>query len=285
MLYTPIKNLSHHWLSKLAFTLAIASGVNTALLAMPHNNLASLDQAIATETSELSTEAKQLIGTWRLTVPNDESEPLTVIFTPEGNMFLIHPTKKIGVKAEYQVNSLDGQTYLDVIHGSFGSRATFSFNSKGQLILQQLFMPAAMQYTNYSGNLPNIVGIVLMPNMLRLARISNETKLDASIDFPSSIPPATLALQSGAKIHIGVINRGHQAFFLEKEYFTNKLEDLGVGIETESKNYTYQIVVLDSKKAVQSTVLAKKDNLKSYTGLVYFTKSPTTKDDIALSPL
>lgn len=283
MQYPLFKNSSHRWLTKLTITLAIASGVNTALFAMPRDSLAPLSQAIATETSELSTEAKQLIGTWQLTTPNNDSEPLTVVFTPDGNIFLIHPTRKIGVKAEYQINSWDGQTYLDVFQGSFGSRTTFSFNSKGQLILQQLFMPAAMQYTNYSGNLPNIVGTVLMPNMFRLTRISTDSKLDANIEFPSSVSPAALARQSEAKTYIGAINRGHQAFFLEKEYFTNKLKDLGLGIGSESENYKYQIVVLDSKKAVQSMALSKEDNLKSYVGLVYITKLPEIEDDTSRS--
>ena len=283
MQYPLFKNSSHRWLTKLTITLAIASGVNTALFAMSHNNLASLGQAIAADTIELPAEAQKLVGTWQLTTPNNESEPYTMVFTSDGKLYLIHPTRKIGVAAEYQINSLNGETYLDVFHGGFGSRTTFSINAKGQLIIQQLFMPAAMQYSNYTGNLPAIVGNVLMPNMLRLVRISNDTKLDASIEFPSFVSSATLALQSGAKTYIGVINRGHQAFFLEKEYFTNKLEELGLGIETESKNYTYQIVVLDSKKAVQSTVLAKEDNLKSYTGLVYITKSPEMKEDIARS--
>lgn len=283
MQYPLFKNSSHRWLTKLTITLAIASGVNTALFAMPRDSFAPLSQAIATETSELSNEAKQLIGTWQLTTPNNDSEPLTVVFTPDGNIFLIHPTRKIGVKAEYQINSLNGETYLDVFQGSFGSRTTFSFNSKGQLILQQLFMPAAMQYSNYSGNLPNIVGTVLMPNMFRLTRVSNDTKLDATIEFPSPISSAALAKQTEAKTYIGAINRGHQAFFLEKEYFTNKLKDLGLGIGAESENYKYQIVVLDSKKAVQSIALSKEDNLKSYVGLVYITKLPEIEEDTSRS--
>lgn len=283
MQYPLFKNSSHRWLTKLTITLAIASGVNTALFAMPRDSLAPLSQAIAAETIELPAEAQKLVGTWQLTTPNNESGPYTMVFTPDGKLYLIHPTRKIGVAAEYQINSLNGETYLDVFQGSFGSRTTFSFNSKGQLILQQLFMPAAMQYANYSGNVPNIVGVVLMPNMFRLTRISNDSKLDANIEFPSSVSPAALARQSEAKTYIGAINRGHQAFFLEKEYFTNKLNDLGLGIGAESENYKYQIVVLDSKKAVQSIALAKEDNLKSYTGLVYITKSSEMNEDISLS--
>ena len=282
MQYLLFKISSHRWLNQLMITLAIAIGVNTALLAMPRDSLAPLSQALAAEPVELPAEAQKLFGTWRLTEPNNESEPLTMVFTPDGKLYLIHPTRKIGVASEYQINSLDGQTYLDVFQGSFGSRTTFSFNSKGQLIIQQLIVPAAMQYASSLGNLPNIVGTVLMPNMFRLTRISTDSKLDANIEFPSSVSPASLAMQREGETYIGAINRGHQAFFLEKEYFTNKLKDLGLGIGSESENYKYQIVVLDNKKAVQTTALAKVDNLKSYTGLVYITKSSEMNEDISL---
>lgn len=283
MQYPLFKSSSHHWLTKLTITLAIASGVNTALFAMPRDSLAPLSQAIATETVELPAEAQKLVGTWQLTTPNNESEPFTMVFTPDGKLYLIHPTRNIGVTAEYQINSLNGETYLDVFQGSFGSRTTFSFNSKGQLILQQLFMPAAMQYASYTGNLPNIVGSVLMPNMFRLTRISNDTKLDANIDFPSSVSPASLARQIEAKTYVGSINRSHQAFFVENGYFTNKLDDLKIGIKSETENYKYQIVVLDNKKAVQHIGLAKTDNLKSYTGLVYTAPDPNSKDVIPIA--
>jgi hypothetical protein len=275
MQHSPLKITSSHWLTKL--TIAIA--INTSLLAMSHNGVAYLDsQAIAAETIELPTEAQQLIGKWQLTTLNSESEPLTFLFTSEGKLYLINPAKKTAVKAEYQVNSVNGQTYLDIFQGGFGSRTNFSINSKGQLILQQLFMPAATQYAYYSSNVPNIVGGILMPNILLLTRISNDTKLDSSIEFPIAVSPVNLAKQSEAKTYVAVMNRGHQAFFLEKEYFTNKLEDLGLGIKSETENYKYQIVVLDSKQGVQHIALAQKDNLKSYTGLVYTALDANSKD-------
>jgi hypothetical protein len=279
MQYSLLKIKSHHWLTRLTFSLAIAIGVNASLFAIPRNDLAYLgSQAIAAEPSELSAEAQQLIGKWQLTILNNESEPLTLLFTTEGKLYLIDSAKKTAVKAEYQINTLNGQTYLDVFQGSFGSRTTFSINSKGQLILQQLFMPAAVQYAYYASNVPNVVGGILMPNILLLKRISNDTKLDANIEFPDAIPPVTRAIQSEAKTYVGAMNRAHQAFFLEKEYFTNKLEDLGLGIKAETENYKYQIVVLDRKKGVQHIGLAQKDSLKSYTGLVYTALSPNSNE-------
>ncbi len=269
MQYSLLKIRSHRWLTKFAIALAIAVGVNTALLASSRHGVAPLGFAIAAEPTELSVEAKQLIGKWQLTTLNSESEPLTFLFTPEGKLYLINPAQKTAVKAEYQINSVNGQTYLDVFQASFGSRATFSINSKGELILQQLFIPAVMQNTGISGSAPTIVGGILMPNILLLTRISTDTTLDASIEFPVTASLASRAWQSEAKTYVGAMNRSQQAFFVEKEYFTNKLDDLGFSIKSVTENYKYQIMVLDSKKGVQNIALAQKDNLKSYTGLVY----------------
>ncbi|GBO52972.1 type IV pilin PilA [Pseudanabaena sp. lw0831] len=287
MQHTPPKNTSHRWLSQLTIALAIAIGVNTALLASSRNGVAHLDSnAIAAEPIELPAEAKQLIGKWQLTTLNSESEPLTFLFTPEGKLYVINSTQKIAVKAEYQINSVNGQIFLDVFQGSFGSRTTFSINSRGELILQQLFMPGATQRAYASlGNVPAIVGNILMPNILLLTRISNDTKLDANIEFPEAVPLVSLAWQSEAKAYIGGMNRSHQAFFLEKEYFTNKLDELGLGIRSVTENYKYQIIVLDNKKGVQNIALAQKDNLKSYTGLVYTALAADSKELTTISLL
>ncbi len=273
MQYSLHKTRSPRWFTKLTFALALALGLNASALIMLHHNFSYLDQqVIAAEPTELPNEARQLIGKWQLTTLGSDTDSLTVLFTPEGNLYLINPTKKTAVKAEYQVNSENGQVYLDVFQGSFGSRATFSINSRGQLILQQLFMPAIMQQIYYTSSTTSIVGNLLMPNILLLKRISNDTKLDADLTFPESVSLAYLAWQSEAKTYLGAMNRSHQAFFIEKGYFTNRLGELGLDIKDESENYKYQVVVLDSKKAVQHIALAKKDSLKSYIGLVYTTK-------------
>jgi hypothetical protein len=264
------KVTSHRWLSKLTIALAIAIGVNTAPLALSRHGVATLDNlAIAAEPIELSAEAKQLIGKWQLTTSNSEAETLTVLFTPEGKLYVINSLQKTAAKAEYQITSVNGQTYLDIFQGSFGSRTTFSINSKGELILQQLFIPAVTQSSYASGSTPTIVGNILMPNILLLTRISNDATLDATIEFPVAISLAARAWQSEAKTYVGTMNRGQQAFFVEKDYFTNKLDDLDLGLKSQTENYKYQIMVLDSKKGVQNIALAQKDNLKSYTGLAY----------------
>lgn len=291
MQYSLFKVTSHPWLTKLAIALAIAVGVNTSLFATPRNVLATLpayldSQAIAAEPIELSAEAKQLIGKWQLKLkPESEVSSINVVFTPEGNLYLIDPIQKSGYKAEYQINSQNGQTYLDIFENGLGSRTTFSFNAKGQLILQQLIFPAVMQYA-YSGSFEdNFVGTILLPNLFLLTRISTDSKLDANIDFPLTTPYAIRKGQSEAKSYIGSMNRGQQAFFLETEKFASNPVDLGFSISPETENYKYQVLLLKSKKGVQNIALAKKDGFKSYTGLVYSKFMSEAKERVAIALL
>jgi hypothetical protein len=203
MQYSLHKTRSPRWFTKLTFALTLALGLNASALIMLHHNFSYLDQqAIAAEPTELPNEARQLIGKWQLTTLGSDTDSLTVLFTPEGNVYLINPSKKTAVKAEYQVNSENGQVYLDVFQGGFGSRATFSINSRGQLILQQLFMPAIMLHSSTT----SIVGNILMSNLLLLKRISNDTKLDASLTFPESIPVSYLAWQGQAQVYVGELD-------------------------------------------------------------------------------
>jgi len=254
-------------------------------LAMSRNVLATLpyldSQAIAAEPIELSAEAKQLIGKWQLKLKPEETElpSINVVFTPEGNLYLINPTRKSGIKVEYQINSQNGQTYLDIFENGLGSRTTFSFNAKGQLILQQLIFPGIMQYAFSVNSGGNIVGSILLPNLFLLTRISTDSKLDVNIDFPIIPSQVNRARQSEGKTYVSSMNRSQQAFFIENGKFASNLVELALGISPETELYKYQVLLLDSKKGVQNIGLAKKDGLKSYTGLSYTKFIPETKEE------
>ncbi|WP_269546377.1 type IV pilin-like G/H family protein [Coleofasciculus chthonoplastes] len=73
--------------------------------------------------------------------------------------------------------------------------------------------------------------------------------------------------QSEAKQYIGSMNRAQQAYFLEEGNFTDNIGELGLGISTETKNYTYSIhaTILSS---IHYSVSRKAD-LKSYVGGVF----------------
>lgn len=82
---------------------------------------------------------------------------------------------------------------------------------------------------------------------------------------------AVKAKESEAKMYVGSMNRSQQAHYLEKSTFSWQIEDLGLGIKTETTNYHYQITVADQERAV-AVGTAKTGGLKSYAGGVFVTR-------------
>jgi hypothetical protein len=203
-------------ITKIFASIAIAIAMNVAYAPIS-NHLRS--DAIAAENPPVSAETKQLIdrltGQWQLVSSINTPDTLTLIFifTADGKLYLVNTNQKSAFLLEYQVNTTNGQTYLDILQGSFASRITVDFSQKGQLILQQLVVPAAFQYSG------NILGGLLLPNALFLNRISDDTNLPKDVEVASPQSSVSSARQSEAKTYVGSMNRSQQAFFLEKNYF------------------------------------------------------------------
>lgn len=261
-------------LVNLSTTLAIALGINYLIpVTNPHLSLQDL-QAIASEPSGTSSgtspESQQLLGQWEITAPfrdgdASDDDSLIFLFAPNGKLYLINRTKQTAIRAEYQINNINGKVYLDIYQGSFGARTSFTIDPKGKLIIQQLFIPAILQ-NSYN---PEIVGKFFMPDLLSLTKVSSDTNLAPKLEFIPPQSPAKNKAEREAKTYVGTMNRAQQAVFLETGKFASTIAALSIGIRDESENYKYQIIVLDPKKAVQQISLPKKNNLKSYIGLVY----------------
>lgn len=63
----------------------------------------------------------------------------------------------------------------------------------------------------------------------------------SAIALPSFLNQASKAKETESKQYIGALNRAHQAYFLEKNTFTDDFSLLGLGIKTQTANYTYAI--------------------------------------------
>lgn len=91
---------------------------------------------------------------------------------------------------------------------------------------------------------------------------------------------AVKAKQSEAKQYISSINKGQQAYYAEHTKFSSTIEEIGLGLKTETNNYKYTIFSVDEAKII-ATATAKVKDLKSYTGAVFLVKdsdgSNTTK--------
>lgn len=96
----------------------------------------------------------------------------------------------------------------------------------------------------------------------------------SAIALPSFLNQANKAKQSEAKTYVGSMNRGQQAYYLENSDFTTEVNELGIGIKTQTELYDYKA----AKKGTGTGVYAvsysgrKKDvtaPVKDYLGKVH----------------
>lgn len=79
---------------------------------------------------------------------------------------------------------------------------------------------------------------------------------------------ANKARESEAKTYIGSINRGQQAFRLENSGFAETIDEIGLGISSESDHYKYEITISDDDMTA-ATATAKTGGIRSVTGAVF----------------
>ncbi|MDJ0795529.1 MAG: type IV pilin-like G/H family protein [Calothrix sp. MO_167.B12] len=95
----------------------------------------------------------------------------------------------------------------------------------------------------------------------------------SAIALPSFLNQAKKAKQSEAKTYVGSMNRGQQAHYTENDTFATTIDDLGIGISTNTQNYQYRASALNNGTNVDSYGLgysqAKVAGLKNYVGSVY----------------
>lgn len=90
----------------------------------------------------------------------------------------------------------------------------------------------------------------------------------SAIALPSFLNQANKARQSEAQTYVGSVNRGQQAYFLEKNAFGN-LSNLELGI-SDSKNYSYSSTPGGSGATAEAVTKASPvATLKGYAGRVW----------------
>jgi type IV pilus assembly protein PilA len=88
----------------------------------------------------------------------------------------------------------------------------------------------------------------------------------AAIALPSFLSQTAKARQSEAKTYVGSVNRGQQAFYLEKQAFATNLSELELAL-SNSKNYTY--TVSNATSGANIVAAAGNNSVKAYSGRVY----------------
>ncbi len=102
----------------------------------------------------------------------------------------------------------------------------------------------------------------------------------SAIALPSLLSRADKAKQVEAKLYVGSMNRGQQAYHLENTVFTESIDELGVGIQEETNNYLYKINIAPSNTVVTNNGISQKQALKSYAGVPYLNTILSTDGSI-----
>jgi type IV pilus assembly protein PilA len=89
----------------------------------------------------------------------------------------------------------------------------------------------------------------------------------SAIALPSFLSQANKAKQSEAKQYVSSISKGQQAYFAENTKFADQITTLGIGLKTQTSNYTYTIGVPGGGATAAATP-ANASPLKSYAGAV-----------------
>jgi Tfp pilus assembly protein PilE len=90
----------------------------------------------------------------------------------------------------------------------------------------------------------------------------------AAIAIPSSTcGGGNKAKLSEAKQYVISVNKAQQAKYAEDGAFSNSINDLDLGLKTQTTNYNYSIIA--TKNAAFSYGVARSNNLTSYVGAVF----------------
>ena len=90
----------------------------------------------------------------------------------------------------------------------------------------------------------------------------------SAIALPSFLNQANKAKQSEAKQYAGSMNRAQQAKYAEDGTFKGDVNELGIGIKTQTSNYVYTISNAPTASTVANIAVPSSPALKGYTGNV-----------------
>ncbi len=254
----------------------IAKGVFLALLATLGTSLIvqpPMAQTLtqAQDASETSTVAKQLLGQWQAKDPSSNRE-FTFIFAPDGNLLVVLPApdgSSVALKVAYQINPTTQPMQLDIqLSAEEKALTIFELTADGKLRLElEGLTPGLTRPTGFR------------PDAILFAKTSQSTTVPENIkvieykDLADSNNQGSRKPEDEAKTYMSALTQVQQAHYREQGKFATKIEDVSIGLKTETESYRYQFVPQgDEKQSVMITAVAKNSALPSYIGAVFVTK-------------
>lgn len=206
---------------------------------------------------------QQLQGRWEIeSAPDGTENAPNLVFTSDGKLyFLTKPPgadKEAAIEVGFTINSDAEPMAIDL---------TFPGSTEPVLTIFEL-TPDGKFRMDVSGRPGNERPTAFSEQVAVFTKASDEASLPDGVEVVDLQAEVNRAKTAEARNYVGAMNRAQQAFFLEKSEFANTLEDLGLGLEPETDNYSYKISATSDGGAVM-TATAKNDQLKSYTGVVF----------------
>lgn len=100
-----------------------------------------------------------------------------------------------------------------------------------------------------------------------LLSISGVAMLLAAVALPNLVNCTGKAKQAEAKQNVRAMTQAQQAYFSEKHDFAKSIENLELGIKSQTVNYNYSIYT--TSKATFSYGIARNNRIRSYVGGVF----------------
>lgn len=217
------------------------------------------------KTSQTDPIVKQLLGQWQTKDPTSNAQ-FTFIFAPENKLFVVLPASDgslIALKVAYQINPTAQPMQLDIqLSPEQKALTIFEFTTAGQLRLAlDGLTPGLPRPAQFKGN------------DTLFARISEVTTLPENIPVIEPEVTKTKTPQDEVKTYMSALTQVQQARYREQGKFASTIEEVSVGLKTETDSYRYKFVPQENDtKSVMITAQAKTAQLPSYTGAVFATQ-------------
>jgi type IV pilus assembly protein PilA len=109
----------------------------------------------------------------------------------------------------------------------------------------------------------------------------------AAISLPAFFNQTAKAKQSEARTYVGSLNKGQQAYYAEKSKFGSSIDVLGVGVKTDTTNYTYGSATsgAGTNAIALSQGFSRFTPLRPYVGIVSLSSVANSSDVTSLAIL
>lgn len=250
---------SFHKLLRSSLFFGLSTILSTIAISKASIALSVVQSQLAEVTSPID---QKLLGLWRAKNISLGLAKLTLIFTPDGKLFLLLPSTSgtsIAYEARYHINPSLQPMQIDVSSPNDQqiSREIFQLTADGKLRVE-VTAPGQPRPTAFTRK------------AVLFEKISETTALPANTQILKPDLAEDRTRQSEGKLFVGSLNRAQQAYYLENHKFATTIEQLGIGIKAETENYRYQIISQPNHpQSVMMTATAKHPELRSYTGAVF----------------